>query len=172
MPSTGTLGDPYHYIRLNPGPGTTDYLIVGGEDHKSGEADDGEKRFEAIETWTHKLVPLLGKEVHRWSGQVMSTIDHCGFIGRNPWKRSRIRRDRRFGQGITHGVLAGLLLKDLIVGGSSPWEATYDPSRKTVKGIVNYVSENVTALKNFADRRSFIVDRPWCVPSCASCACC
>ena len=35
------MADPYHYIRLNPGPGTTDYLIVGGEDHKSGEADDG-----------------------------------------------------------------------------------------------------------------------------------
>ena len=22
------MADPYHYIRLNPGPGTTDYLIV------------------------------------------------------------------------------------------------------------------------------------------------
>ncbi|HUR43859.1 MAG TPA: FAD-binding oxidoreductase, partial [Aestuariivirga sp.] len=32
------MGDPYHYVRLNPGPGTADYLIVGGADHKSGEA--------------------------------------------------------------------------------------------------------------------------------------
>jgi glycine/D-amino acid oxidase-like deaminating enzyme/nitrite reductase/ring-hydroxylating ferredoxin subunit len=145
------MGDPYHYIRLNPGPGATDYLIVGGEDHKSGEADDGEKRFEAIEAWIRKLVPSLGKEVHRWSGQVMSTIDHCGFIGRNPGSDRVFVATGDSGQGITHGVLAGLLLKDLIVGGSSPWEATYDPSRKTVKGIVNYVSENVTALKNFAE---------------------
>ena len=35
------MADPYHYVRLNPGPGTSDYLIVGGADHKSGEANDG-----------------------------------------------------------------------------------------------------------------------------------
>jgi glycine/D-amino acid oxidase-like deaminating enzyme len=28
------MADPYHYVRLNPGPGSTDYLIVGGGDHK------------------------------------------------------------------------------------------------------------------------------------------
>ena len=27
----------YHYVRLQPGPGTADYLIVGGADHKSGK---------------------------------------------------------------------------------------------------------------------------------------
>ena len=36
------MADPYHYVRLQPGPGATDYLIVGGKDHKSGEADDGD----------------------------------------------------------------------------------------------------------------------------------
>ena len=145
------MADPYHYIRLNPGPGTTDYLIVGGEDHKSGEADDGDKRFESLETWIRKLVPSLGKEVHRWSGQVMSTIDHCGFIGRNPGSDRVFIATGDSGQGITHGALAGILLKDLIIGGSSPWEETYEPSRKTAKGIVAYVSENVTALKNLAE---------------------
>jgi glycine/D-amino acid oxidase-like deaminating enzyme len=145
------MGDPYHYIRLHPGQGTSDYLIVGGEDHKSGEANDGDKRFEAIESWIRKLMPSLGKEVHRWSGQVMSTIDHCAFIGRNPGSDRVFVATGDSGQGITHGALAGMLLKDLIVGRASPWETTYDPARKTAKGIVNYVSENVTALKNFAE---------------------
>ena len=57
------MADPYHYVRLNPGPGTIDYLIAGGADHKSGEADDGDVRFEAIEAWIRSLVPQLGKEV-------------------------------------------------------------------------------------------------------------
>jgi 6-phosphofructokinase len=26
------MADPYHYVRLNPGPGTSDYLIAGGAD--------------------------------------------------------------------------------------------------------------------------------------------
>jgi Rieske Fe-S protein len=55
------------------------------------------------------------------------------------------------GQGITHGALAGLLLRDLIVSGTSPWEQTYDPGRKPIKSAFNYVKENVTALKSFAE---------------------
>ena len=46
-----------------------------------------------------QLVPDLGKEVHRWSGQVLDTIDYCGFIGRNPGSDNVYRRDRRFRPG-------------------------------------------------------------------------
>jgi glycine/D-amino acid oxidase-like deaminating enzyme len=109
-------GDPYHYVRLNPGPGSIDYLIAGGADHKSGEADDGDIRFEAIEAWIRSLVPTLGKEVTRWSGQVLDTIDYCAFIGRNPGSKSVYVATGDSGQGITHGALAGLLLRDLILG--------------------------------------------------------
>src|SRR4029079_16699861 len=55
------------------------------------------------------------------------------------------------GQGMTHGALAGMLLKDLIVSGSSPWETLYDPARKPPGGIVNFIKENVTALQNMTE---------------------
>jgi glycine/D-amino acid oxidase-like deaminating enzyme/nitrite reductase/ring-hydroxylating ferredoxin subunit len=145
------MADPYHYVRLNPGPGTTDYLIVGGADHKTGEADDGDVRFEAIDAWIRSLVPQLGKEVHRWSGQVLDTIDYCGFIGRNPGSEHVYVVTGDSGQGMTHGALAGFLLKELMLTGSSPWEAVYDPARKPPGGIVNFVNENVAAIKNFAE---------------------
>ena len=29
------MADPYHYVRIQPGAGATDYLIAGGADHKS-----------------------------------------------------------------------------------------------------------------------------------------
>ena len=32
--------EPYHYVRLQPGDKGLDIVLVGGEDHKSGEADD------------------------------------------------------------------------------------------------------------------------------------
>ena len=143
------LADPYHYVRRNPGP-NHDYLIVGGADHKSGEANDGERRFSELEAWIRELVPALGQEVHRWSGQVMNTIDFCGFIGRNPNNERIFVATGDSGQGMTHGALAGLLLKDLILAGKSPWQEVYEPSRKPAKAVVRYVSENVTALKNFA----------------------
>ncbi len=145
------LADPYHYVRLNPGPGSIDYLIAGGADHKSGEADDGAIRFEAIEAWIRALVPELGNEVHRWSGQVLDTIDYCGFIGCNPGNERVYVATGDSGQGMTHGALAGMLLSDLILGKESPWREVYEPSRKPVSGVVNYINENVTAIKNFAE---------------------
>lgn len=145
------MADPYHYVRLSPGPGTTDYLIAGGGDHKSGEVDDGAVRFEAIEAWIRQLVPGLGRAVHRWSGQVLDTIDYCGFIGRNPNSNNLYVATGDSGQGMTHGALAGLLISDLIRGVSNPWAGVYEPSRKTPSGIINFVNENVTALKNLAE---------------------
>ena len=144
------MADPYHYVRLERG-GDNDRLIVGGADHKSGEANDGERRFAALEGWIRELVPALGQETHRWSGQVMNTIDYCGFIGRNPNDERIFIATGDSGQGMTHGALAGTLLKDLIVAGKSPWEEVYEPSRKPLRAAATYVSENVTALKNFAE---------------------
>nr|WP_235984556.1 FAD-dependent oxidoreductase [Mesorhizobium neociceri] len=143
-------GDPYHYVRMNPGPGSIDYLIAGGADHKSGEADDGDIRFEAIEAWIRSLVPTLGKEVTRWSGQVLDKIDYCAFIGRNPGSKSVYVVTGDSGQGITHGALSGLLLKDLVLGQPSPWAAVYDPERMPLSGLVNYVRENLSTVKNLA----------------------
>jgi hypothetical protein len=127
-----------------------DYLIVGGADHKTGEADDGDVRFEAIEAWIRALLPELGKEVHRWSGQVLDTVDYSAFIGRNPGNKNIFIVAGDSGQGMTHGALAGMLLRDLIMDGSNSWEDVYDPSRKSVGGIANFVNENVSAVKNFA----------------------
>ena len=146
------MADPYHYVRLNPGPGATDYLIAGGADHKSGEADDGDVRFAAIEAWIRNLAPKLGKEVARWSGQLLDPVDYTGFIGRNPGDEHIFIVTGDSGQGMTHGALAGLLLKALMVEGSSSWQEIYDPGRKTSGSIANFVSENLTALKNFAEQ--------------------
>jgi Rieske Fe-S protein len=96
-------------------------------------------------------VPTLGREVARWSGQVLDTIDYCAFIGRNPGNDRVFVVTGDSGQGMTHGALAGILLKDLIVRGESPWQEVYDPDRKAPPGLLNYISENVTALKNFAE---------------------
>jgi glycine/D-amino acid oxidase-like deaminating enzyme/nitrite reductase/ring-hydroxylating ferredoxin subunit len=143
--------DPYHYVRLHPASTRTDYLIVGGEDHKTGEADDAERRYKSLERWIRRLVPSLGKETHRWSGQVMDTIDFSAFIGRNPGNRNVYVATGDSGQGITHGVVAGLLLSDLITEGRSDWEAAYEPSRKPLRGVGTMISENLTAVKNFAE---------------------
>ena len=143
--------DDYHYVRLHPLNKNTNALIVGGADHKSGEADDANIRFEALEAWMRHLLPRLGKETHRWSGQVMETIDFMSFTGRNPGNEHIYVHTGDSGQGITHGVVASLILSQLITTGHSKWADAYDPSRKTLKAAGKFLSENVTAVKNFVE---------------------
>ncbi|MEA2985902.1 MAG: hypothetical protein QOD94_2156 [Alphaproteobacteria bacterium] len=138
-------------MRLQPGRGNFDNDIAGGADHKTGEADDGEQRFEAIEAWIRNLLPKLGSVTHRWSGQVMDPVDYSAFIGRNPGNENIFVVTGDSGQGITHGVVASLVLRDLILQGQSAWSELYDPSRKTGSAVQNFISENVTPLKNFAE---------------------
>jgi glycine/D-amino acid oxidase-like deaminating enzyme/nitrite reductase/ring-hydroxylating ferredoxin subunit len=143
--------DPYHYVRQEPGPGSINYLIAGGGDHKSGEADDAFARYDAIEAWTRRIFPQVGKETHRWSGQVLDTIDYTAFCGRNPGSKNVYVHTGDSGQGMTHGAMAGLLIPDLITSGGSKWAETFDPSRKPLRAITNFARENMTAIKNFAE---------------------
>jgi glycine/D-amino acid oxidase-like deaminating enzyme/nitrite reductase/ring-hydroxylating ferredoxin subunit len=143
--------DPYHYVRLQPFSDAEDLVIVGGEDHKSGEADDGEARFAALETWTRTRLPNLGAVTHRWSGQVLEPVDYVGFVGRSPDSERVFLATGDSGQGITNGAVAGILIRDLIANGSSPWAELYEPSRKIATSLGEFVSENLTPIANFAE---------------------
>lgn len=143
--------DPYHYVRLQPGARGKDYVIVGGEDHKTGEADDAERRFGKLEDWARELIPALENITHRWSGQVLETIDYAGFIGRNPGNQRVYVATGDSGQGMTHGVASAVINADLITAGKSEWAHVYAPDRKPLSAAWNYLSENATALKNLAE---------------------
>ncbi|SEF53557.1 FAD-dependent oxidoreductase [Bosea lathyri] len=142
--------DPYHYVRLASGADGKDVLIVGGEDHKTGEADDAPARFAALESWIRMLVPHLGPELYRWSGQVMDTLDYCAFIGRESQRERTFVTTGDSGQGITHGVVASLIIPDLIDGRDNPYAAVYDPGRKPIKAAATFVAENSTLATNVA----------------------
>jgi Rieske Fe-S protein len=143
--------DPYHYVRLENGRGDTQYLIVGGADHKTGEADDAWARFEGIESWIRALLPKLGNVTYRWSGQILDPVDYSAFIGRNPGNEHVYVHTGDSGQGLTHGVAGSLLLSRVISGEDCPWASFYDPSRVTLAATKNFIAENVTAVKNFAE---------------------
>jgi hypothetical protein len=41
--------------------------------------------------------------------------------------------------------------RELILTGKSPWAEVYDPGRTPVKAAATFISENLTAVKNFAE---------------------
>jgi len=66
--------DAYHYVRLQPGA-EKDFLIVGGEDHKTGEADDAPVRFARLESWARawRRSPIAGP-ARCWSRWILRAL--------------------------------------------------------------------------------------------------
>jgi glycine/D-amino acid oxidase-like deaminating enzyme/nitrite reductase/ring-hydroxylating ferredoxin subunit len=147
--------DPYHYIRIETiGRGTSAYdvLIVGGEDHKTGQEDDANKRFATLERWTRRRFPMIEGIEYRWSGEVMEPMDGLAFIGRNPMDAKNVFiATGDSGNGMTHGTIAGLLLTDLIMGRKNSWESIYDPSRVTLGALKDFVKENLNVAMQYTD---------------------
>src|SRR5262249_15954298 len=55
-------GDPYHYVRLDQKErrGKYDILLVGGEDHKTGQTPPHGAPFMNLETWARQMFPMMG----------------------------------------------------------------------------------------------------------------
>ncbi len=145
--------DPYHYIRIqkNDQNPETDWLIVGGEDHKTGQEEDNFEQYYRLEDWTRHRFPMLQDVSYRWSGQVIEPVDSLAFIGRNPHDKNVYIATGDSGNGLTHGTIAGLLLTDLILNGSHPWEKLYDPSRKTLHAAGEYAKENLNVAAQYGE---------------------
>lgn len=151
--------NPYHYARVQPlaANEASDLLIIGGEDHKTGQADDAETRYLRLESWARARFPI--SEIrYRWSGQVMESVDGIGFIGRNPMDKNNVYiATGDSGNGMTHGTIAGMLITDLIHGRENPWSSLYDPSRKRLRAAQGFARENFNAAAQYTD---WVVESP------------
>jgi glycine/D-amino acid oxidase-like deaminating enzyme/nitrite reductase/ring-hydroxylating ferredoxin subunit len=130
--------DPYHYFRLQP-LADHDLIIYGGEDHKTGQAEDTRACFERLEQRVSRLVPGI-QVTHRWSGQVIETIDGLPYIGETA--EGQFAGTGYGGNGMTFGTVCGFMACDRILGRSNPWSGLFEPSRTTIGGAWNYLAEN------------------------------
>ena len=150
--------DPYHYVRVQPAraddgtPEPFEFLIVGGEDHKTGqETDSIDERHGRLEQWARARYPAAGETVYRWSGQVMEPVDHVAFIGRNPGDAHVYAHTGDSGMGMTHGVLGGILNADLVLGRENRWAPLYDPARRTLRSADEFLRENLNVAAQYGD---------------------
>ncbi|MDB6027721.1 MAG: puuB 1 [Verrucomicrobiales bacterium] len=130
--------EPYNYLRLHPQEGS-DFAILGGEDHKTGEEENTEKPFERLRETFLKLVPDA-RITHRWSGQVIETSDGLPFIGETEEKQ--FIATGYAGNGMTFGTLSSLMARDAITGEKNPWSVLFDPHRKKLSSAGDYLREN------------------------------
>jgi glycine/D-amino acid oxidase-like deaminating enzyme/nitrite reductase/ring-hydroxylating ferredoxin subunit len=131
---------PYFYVRIDAGSPTR--VIVGGADHKTGQEDQTEQRFNEVENHLHRI--FTGVEItHRWSGQVLETDDGLPFIG--------AITDCQFvatgfaGNGMTLGPLSGAIIRDALCHEPNPYMELFSPHRRPgVRGAWEYLRENAS----------------------------
>lgn len=142
--------DPYHYVRIQS-EGEHDILIVGGEDHRTGQPDENSAPFAALEQWTRANFPMAGEVHYRWSGQVLNSLDGLGLIGRDLVDEQIFVITGDSGFGMTHGTLGGVIVSDLITGQPNPWIKLYDPGRVPLQAAGKLLQEGLNTVSHVAE---------------------
>ncbi|NTW97041.1 MAG: FAD-dependent oxidoreductase [Oscillochloris sp.] len=142
--------DPYHYVRIQTAA-DHDVLIVGGEDHKTGQADDMEARYQRLEQWARAQFPMSGEVLYRWSGQVANSFDGLALIGPDLVSPHIYVITGQTGIGMTHSTIGSLIIADQIAGTPNPWADLYAPGRATGRGIGEVVQEGLNVLSQYTE---------------------
>lgn len=143
------MDEPYHYIRLaydEQGP----LIIVGGEDHKTGEQVNTESRFRNLEQYARERFHVKSVD-YQWSAQFYDPADGLPYIG----KMSDVYVATGFsGEGLTFGTLAGRIIADQIQGLHNDCSDILNPSRtKPLAALGGFLSENIGTMAHFVGDR-------------------
>ncbi|RQP14953.1 MAG: FAD-dependent oxidoreductase [Chryseobacterium sp.] len=138
----------YYYYRSQEIDGEQ-YLIVGGEDHKTGHETDTQQCFANLEAHVRQYFDV-DKVAYMWSSQYYQPNDELPFIGKMPGDKNIYVATGFYGNGITFGSASALVISDLILAGESKYEELFDPSRiKPVAGFTETVKENADVVFKF-----------------------
>jgi glycine/D-amino acid oxidase-like deaminating enzyme len=141
--------DSAHTLRRHRLSTGREVLIVGGEGHKTGKADDTPARYARIEAWAREHFPVR-EVLYSWSTQDFATFDRIPFIGLSGPGAKKLYVATGFkGWGMTSGTLAGLTISQEILGHVSPWAAVFRPNRVELAGTADMVKAGLGVAKDF-----------------------
>jgi glycine/D-amino acid oxidase-like deaminating enzyme/nitrite reductase/ring-hydroxylating ferredoxin subunit len=143
--------DPYHYVRLAKHPKThEEYLIIGGEDHKTGQNKHPERCYENLENWAREHFPSLHEIEYRWSGQIVEPVDGVGYLGKNPLGKNIYISTGYSGNGLTYASLGAILITDAI-SQQKDSQKLFAPRRKAWNSLGEFSRENLNTFAQYID---------------------
>jgi len=137
-------------------------LLVGGELYRTGSDPDTGQRYQNLASWAKEHFPL--KEIHyHWTTSDSESGDRVPLIGRMSKNNPDYFVITGFnGWGMTHSVIAGLIIKEEIMGKIHPWSRLYSPSRisslLTFKGIGRDIGAISTFIKGKVEKKEGAVE--------------
>lgn len=142
------MQDPYHYFRTHIVE-RKKYLIVGGNDHKTGHSDP-EKAFQELESYVRKYYQVASI-AHRWSSQYYVPADGLPYIGPLPGASEGIYAATGYnGNGMMLGTVSAKILSDSVLGHENKFADLFSTSRiKPLASAGEAVKENADVLYHF-----------------------
>lgn len=127
------------------------YLVVVGEPHKPGHADEG--RYDALRRYARDHFPVQDF-THAWSAQQYRAADGLPYIG--PSGHSNVFIATGFAaDGLTWGTVAARLLDDLVAGRENAATERLTPRRFTpIKSAKGWLAENRVVFEHLLHRLS------------------
>ena len=143
------MREPYHYIRKEE----DDVVIIGGADHKTGQAKDETKHLDKLKAWTEEHFGV-SEYLASWSAQVFEPADRLPFIGKSVAHKRVYYGTGYSGDGTLWGSFAGYLLSDLLLGKKNKFEELFSPARLNIKAeAAEFLKENLNVAKEFIVER-------------------
>lgn len=107
----------------------TQYILVGGESHDTGDGTSTEQRYKEIYKFADEQFGVK-KVLNYWSSHDLISSDRIPFIGPIKPEISNILVATGFNKwGLTNATIGAKLLTDLIIGNDSPYQALFSLQR-------------------------------------------
>lgn len=144
--------EPVRSLRSQPA-GKGELILVSGDGHRTGEGNEID-HYRNLEKWIRSVYSVNSIDYH-WSTQDVITLDHVPYIGRLTSGNENLYVATGFRKwGMTTGTAAAMILTDLVLGRSNPWEEVYNPSRfKPIESAKTFFSQAAEATKGLVGDR-------------------
>lgn len=139
---------PYHYLREHEG-----LVVLGGEDHKTGQRPDDARPFETLEAYLGERFGAFEVKA-RWTAELYAPVDGLPYIGPMRADSKHLVAAGFDGDGLLFGTVAAMLLSEHILGRPHPHASLFDPTRsKVLASAKQFVKEQANvALHMVSDR--------------------
>jgi glycine/D-amino acid oxidase-like deaminating enzyme/nitrite reductase/ring-hydroxylating ferredoxin subunit len=146
------MNKPKHSIRSFENKGKN-YVMVIGDKFKTGQHGDTHKYIQGLKDYLKERVNISDFK-YVWGGQHYRSFDGLPYIGRH---NEKVYFMTGFAtDGLIYGTLAAMMVSDLVLEISNPWEEIYKVTRFTpIKSAKDFIVEGADTLGQY------MKDVPW-----------
>jgi glycine/D-amino acid oxidase-like deaminating enzyme/nitrite reductase/ring-hydroxylating ferredoxin subunit len=143
-----TAEEPGRSLRSQPFE-DVELILVGGEHHKTGQGVDTIEHYINLADFAYENFDVEGI-YYRWSTQDCMTVDGLPYAGHFASDTPNMYVATGYAKwGMTNSMAAATIIRNLIIGGESPWYDAYNPSRQTLAAsLKTLVVENLNVAVN------------------------